>query len=223
MDIIKREFYEIYGAAKLLEISISDLWHLIEVGKIEASFRKIIADSTIYHSDDVTIDDYFAASHTFLIPHDVATIIAATGSCKTDEALLLLAEPREELSIDRDGNEFIWLRETHKFTLNSDLELEKGDVVITQIAIEKYINRFVNLKKSETPKVVTDEKLLSVRTENNYLRLIMRLANGIVGFNPTKPYEAAQLIIDETEIKISKQAIADYISKAYELEMKERD
>ena len=81
----------------------------------------------------------------------------------------------------------------------------------------------MNLKKSETPKVVTDEKLLSVRTENNYLRLIMRLANGIVGFNPTKPYEAAQLIIDETEIKISKQAIADYISKAYELEMKERD
>lgn len=67
------------------------------------------------------------------------------------------------------------------------------------------------------------EKPLSTRTENNYLRLILSLANGIKDFNPKKPYEAAQLIIDETGIDISKQTISDYIAKAYELESQKRD
>lgn len=67
------------------------------------------------------------------------------------------------------------------------------------------------------------EKPLSPRTENNYLRLILTLANSIKGFNPKKPYEAAQLIIDETGIDISKQTISDYITKAYELESQKRD
>jgi len=63
---------------------------------------------------------------------------------------------------------------------------------------------------------------LNTRTENNYLRLIFTLANSIKGFNPKKPYEAAQLIIDETGINISQQTISDYISKAYEIESKNR-
>lgn len=67
------------------------------------------------------------------------------------------------------------------------------------------------------------EKPLSTRTENNYLRLILSLANGIKDFNPRKPYEAAQLIIDETGIDISKQTISDYITKAYKLESQKRD
>lgn len=67
------------------------------------------------------------------------------------------------------------------------------------------------------------EKPLSARTENNYLRLILTLANGIDGFNPKKPYEAAQLIIDETGIDISQQTISDYITKAYKIESQKRD
>ena len=68
------------------------------------------------------------------------------------------------------------------------------------------------------------EKPLSVRTENNYLRLIFKLANGIKDFNPKKPYEAAKLIIDETGIEnISRETIANYISKAHELESKKQD
>lgn len=77
--------------------------------------------------------------------------------------------------------------------------------------------------KSLRLKVVIDEKPLSQRTENNYLRLIMSLANGIKDFNPRNPYEAAQLIIDETGIDLSKQTIADYIIRAYALESKSRD
>ena len=67
------------------------------------------------------------------------------------------------------------------------------------------------------------DKAIHVRTENNYLRLILALANGINGFNPKKPYEAAQLILDETEINISKETLAGYVSKAYDLESKNRD
>ena len=58
------------------------------------------------------------------------------------------------------------------------------------------------------------------RTENNYLRLIMVLANGIKGFNPNKPFEAPQLIIDETGVQIKQDTLASYISRAYELESK---
>jgi len=51
----------------------------------------------------------------------------------------------------------------------------------------------------------------------------MVLANGIKGFNPKKPYEAAQIIIEETGIDIGQDALAGYISKAYSLESKEKD
>lgn len=68
------------------------------------------------------------------------------------------------------------------------------------------------------------DKPLNTRTENNYLRLILTLAiGGIKGFDPKKPYEAAKLIIDETDISIGQDTIAGYISKAYELESKSRD
>lgn len=78
-------------------------------------------------------------------------------------------------------------------------------------------------KKGDVIKQEID-KPLSVRTENNYLRLIFSLANSINGFNPNKPYEAAKLIIDETGIEnISQQTIADYISKAHNLDSKEKD
>ncbi|PPC86733.1 MAG: hypothetical protein CTY37_05200 [Methylotenera sp.] len=77
--------------------------------------------------------------------------------------------------------------------------------------------------KASPPKVVA-EKPLSARTENNYLRLIFKLAYCIEGFNPTKPYEAASLIIDVTAIeKISQETIAKFITKAHALDSKEKD
>lgn len=65
------------------------------------------------------------------------------------------------------------------------------------------------------------EKPLSARTENNYLRLIFALAGNIKGFNHNKPYESAKLIIDSTEIQISQETLAGYITKAFELYSKE--
>jgi hypothetical protein len=71
---------------------------------------------------------------------------------------------------------------------------------------------------------ITSESSLSVRTENNYLKLIMALSNGIAGFNPKRPHEAAQLIINETGIEnISAQTIANYLSKAHEIQVKNQN
>lgn len=81
-------------------------------------------------------------------------------------------------------------------------------------------------KNVDSKKFISDSHTnqLNPRTENNYLRLIMSLANGIKDFNPRKPYEAATLILNETGIdNISQQTLAGYITKANELYKKEKD
>jgi len=75
-----------------------------------------------------------------------------------------------------------------------------------------------NLNQSEI-----ENKSLSVRAENNYLRLIMQLANNIEGFNPKNPHAAAKLILSSIDSELSEKTIASYIQRAYELESKERD
>lgn len=77
---------------------------------------------------------------------------------------------------------------------------------------------------NETKTAPAKSQSINPRTENNYLRLILQLANSnIKNFNPQKPYEAAKLIIENTHLNISEQTIADYITKASVLESKERD
>lgn len=89
---------------------------------------------------------------------------------------------------------------------------EKGLLGSLELNVKKHLN------------TVAIDKPLNTRTENNYLRLILTLAiGGIKGFDPKKPYEAAKLIIDETDITIGQDTIASYISKAYKLESKSRD
>jgi hypothetical protein len=116
----------------------------------------------------------------------------------------------------------------HSWLNNGDNERESPSYWI-KVALAKkisipWLNFAIEQGFYEKPKQLQEvEKPLNQRTENNYLRLIMSLANGIKGFNPQNPYEAAQLIIDETEIDLGKQTIADYIIKAYALESKSRD
>ena len=80
MSDLKREFYEVDGVAKLLDLSLSDIWYLIEIGKIDASFRQIMADTTITF-EHFTIHDFLANPHTYLIPFKFAKEIALKGSC----------------------------------------------------------------------------------------------------------------------------------------------
>jgi hypothetical protein len=95
---------------------------------------------------------------------------------------------------------------------------KKIEIPWLQYAIDKGIYT----PKQSNKEINSVEKPINARTENNYLKLILGLANGIKGFNPQKPYEAARLIKSELDIDLSEQAIAAYISKAYELESKKR-
>ncbi len=210
MNSIKREFYEVEEAANVVGISVTDLWHLIEVEKIGASFRKVIAQVT-YGAEQL---HSMIASHAYLMRSIDACEVAAKGSTLIKFAYLPLLEPMEITIFN--GEEEIVFSDTYEYLLHEEIKIQKSDVVITQISIEKYLKACGNSNASTN-------KTLSSRTENNYLRLMLTLANNIKGFNPKKPYEAAQLIINETDTDISLQTISDYIKKAYEIESQKRD
>lgn len=135
---------------------------------------------------------------------------------------------------------YFWIRHKDKqVRLNEELlKFDEPDIFIVNysnqitrqfIKIDTLIvpsSSLVDLAQIFKKRIATNrlqEGNLSKRTENNYLRLILTLAHSLDGFNPKKPYEAAQLIIDETGIDISKQTLSEYITKAYELESQKRD
>lgn len=106
--------------------------------------------------------------------------------------------------------------------LISNVEKKLGIAVNWFEEYQKIKIAYDEMKNNNVPASIVSEKPLSTRTENNYLRLIFALAGNIEGFNYNKPYESAKLIIDATEINISQQTIADYISKAHALDSKEK-
>ncbi len=68
-----------------------------------------------------------------------------------------------------------------------------------------------------------DERSIHPRTRNNYLRLIMALATTAVkGFDPRKPYEAANFIRETLEVDIDEKTLAGFVSEGYELQTRER-
>ena len=67
--------------------------------------------------------------------------------------------------------------------------------------VDKAIAYF-GLFNEDSQQSVIVEKPLNPRTENNYLRLIMQLAGNIKGFDSKKPFEAAKLIIENTDINL---------------------
>ena len=141
MSDLKREFYEVDGVAKLLDLSLSDIWYLIEIGKIDASFRQIMADTTITF-EDFTIHDFLANPHTYLIPFKSAKEIALKGSCVLKQALIYLAEPKEELMIDPDGEEFIGCVDTTTLQLLTEIAKE-AKMVRAIIRFWKLLFRFI--------------------------------------------------------------------------------
>lgn len=81
---------------------------------------------------------------------------------------------------------------------------------------------FVLREKEETAEQTSANQSLHPRTKNNYLRLIMALANmSIKGFDPKKPYEAAAKIVKETDLEIDEKTVARIVSEAHELQFKE--
>lgn len=75
----------------------------------------------------------------------------------------------------------------------------------------------------ESTHVTSDSKPLNVRLENNYLSVIRELALLIKDMNLKNPHKAAQLILESTNIKLGEETISGYISKANEIERRERE
>ena len=115
-----------------------------------------------------------------------------------------------------------------------ELELEIPAALIAEVEkmggtatnwFEKYqeLERKYQKQSKELSAFETNTKPLSTRIENNYLRLIMQLANSnIKDFDPRKPYEAAALIKNNIDTELSEKTIAIYIQKAHGLVSKER-
>jgi hypothetical protein len=201
MTRIKREFYEVDEAAQILEISVSDLWHLIELGKINANVRNAIVPVTFGIEE---LNSYLAC-HTFLIPNNVARILAARGTSLLKYAYLELLEPREKTIVEMDGNgeDCIVLSYTHEFQLNNQIEIHKSDVVITQKSIEKYIQsaaKYNSFYKSETNLGSGEKPLDNYSTD--FLDILNLAVNNF--FNPRKNLDAKKEEV--TEWIISKGA-----------------
>jgi hypothetical protein len=96
------------------------------------------------------------------------------------------------------------------------------DIVITRVDRDEF-ERAHNVGRPDGNSKGVDEGDIHPRTRNNYLRLIMALATTAVkGFDPRKPYEAANVIRETAEIDIDEKTLAGYVSEAYELQIKER-
>lgn len=80
-------------------------------------------------------------------------------------------------------------------------------------------NEIAELKEYYEPK----EELIHKRTKNNYLRLIMALAEQIIGFNKKNISGSEKLIVDKTGLELGKGTIGDILDEACELERKERE
>ena len=121
-----------------------------------------------------------------------------TGFCTIKNALLYLAEPREELIIDRDGNEFIAFRVTHPFKLDREIELNRNDIVITQFSIDNYLNSYVKLHGVQKDTLETINNPLGNKERETLLVIIAALAKE-AGVDITKTSKAGEIIASMTQ------------------------
>jgi len=107
-------------------------------------------------------------------------------------------------------------------SFNDPIKIYVKDVVITRRDRDEF-ERAHDVSGANSDRKRADEGDIHPRTRNNYLRLIMALATTAVkGFDPRKPYEAANVIRDTAEIDIDEKTLAGYVSEAYELQIRER-
>jgi hypothetical protein len=205
MKRIKREFYDPQGAADLIGISLSDLWHLIEIGEIGLSIRRNYVDSNIHLGDKITIGDYMAAMHTFDLPRDCAAMIAAKGGASTKEAYLLLAQPKEIKAIDSGtGEEIIFLTNSENIVLDREVEITRDDVVITQFHISKYLNGIAKLDELRTGISEPESKPESTRKTENLLQALTCIAIDAYGYDPKSAKSTAPKDIADALSKLGR-------------------
>lgn len=125
----------------------------------------------------------------------------------------------EEYPEKSKSNKWYKLRTTLSYDFSYLAEIDAKKIESESIFMMEQIE---NCELSYRSQVA--DKPLDIRVKNNYLRLIFALANNIKGFNYNKPFESAQLILNENdELDIGQQTIAKIISEAYKLYNKEHD
>lgn len=218
MKKIKREFYSPQDAAELIDISLSDLWHLIEIGRIKASIRRNIVNSNIGLNDEITVGDYIEELFTFLIPSEIALEIASKGKAVTNKALIRLAHPREIKAIDMEsGGEVIFLSDASDIGLDGEFEITRDDLVITQSDIDSYLrqhNKLDEIKNWTPEKAALVEKELSTIERNSMLRIIAALAVG--GYKYPAHGSKAEMFadFDRHGISVDEKTLTKYLKQA---------
>ena len=230
MALIEREYYPITEASGILGCQVRDLIHLGATGKLDIYLMLIDIslgiELTAYEDkEDILIDRerhyYTYTGLASLLNNDLKAIeIKPSHEIKAVSTLITKPDFIGAFALkyldNFDSNLFC-----DCYISKVNYSFDRTELIVLEKDFNKIRDKFI--KHSEV-KSASIEKPLSTRTENNYLRLIMALANGIKDFNPTKPYAAAKLIIDETGIeKISLETIAGFISKAHALDGKEKD
>ena len=200
MSNVKREFYEVEGAAELLSMNLSDIWHLIEIGRISASIRQFLADTTMTFNDNFSVDDYIINQNTFLISRNAALEIAVRGTTEIKKVLMIYAEPKEELMIDSEGQDCIVMSATFEIEIDKSIQISKSDIIITQRSINQYSDSYVNLHGIiATDKSTTIDKPLIEKERETLLIIIAALAREYK-VNITKTSKAGDLIANLTQI-----------------------
>lgn len=197
MSSIKREFYEVEEASIYLGISVTDLWHLIEVEKIGVSFRRIIAEVTFGNEELPSM----LVGHTYLMGKSDACVVAAKGSCLVKYAYLPLVEPKEVSVLEMHGNgeEVIGFFDTTEMCLNKEIEIQKSDVVITQISIDKYLKEYHSNNQPFAPNLKSESKPLVNKERETLLVIIAALAKE-AKINIDKTSKAGVLIANMTHL-----------------------
>lgn len=174
MSSIKREFYDVEEASNMLGISVTDLWHLIEVEEIGVSFRRVIAEVTFGNEELPSM----LVGHTYLMSKGDACVVAAKGSCLVKYAYLPLVEPKEGSVLEMHGNgeEVIDFFDTTEMYLNKEIEIQKSDVVITQISLDKYLEKNHNHNEPFAPNLKSESKPLVNKERETLLVIIAALA-----------------------------------------------
>jgi len=197
---VVREFYSVDETSIIFDATTSDIWHLIELGKLDASFRTTLCGACFdFANTNLFLRDTMQHENTLIILHDDARRLATFGSTQINNALIYLNEPVEEEGIDLDGNEFTYFRNTHSVPITDDnFLLKREHVVITQRSIDRYKKSYSDVVVAIKQESLQSKPLLNIERET-LLIIIAALAKE-AKVDIVKTSKAGDLIANMTQL-----------------------
>ena len=197
---VLREFYSVDEASIIFDATISDIWHLIELGKLHASFRTTLCGALFdFANTRLRLRDTIQHENTLMILHEDARKLATFGSTLIHSALIYLNEPVEEEGIDLDGNEFTYFRDIDSIPIRGDKFLLKREhVVITQHSIDRYKKHYSDITVALKQEPLISKPLSNIERET-LLIIIAALAKE-AKVDIVKTSKAGDLIANMTQL-----------------------